>query len=124
MGFKKEPKALEIFEKPEVLLTGGFIVNHITHSKWFSQTGNEKSLNLLKDQFYLSPEREGDRGFFGGVESNGFQGGMKGGREDQSSPTEYKGDHSLYLSPGRGGTEVFGGHMVSRGIEGWTSRHQ
>ena len=66
MGFKKEPKALEIFEKPEALLTGGFNVNYITHSKWFSQTGNEKSLNLLKDQFYLSPEREGDRGFFGG----------------------------------------------------------
>ena len=64
MGFKMEPKALEIFEKPEALLTGGFNVNHITHSKWFSQTGNEKSLNLHKDQFYLSPESERDGGFF------------------------------------------------------------
>ena len=115
MGFKKEPKALEIFEKPEALLTGGFNVNHITHSEWFSQTGNEKSLNLLKDQFYLSPEREGDGGFFWGVESNGFQGGMKGGREDQSSPTEYKGDHSLYLPPGRGGIDDFWG---SYGFQG------
>ena len=75
MGFKKEPKALEIFEKPEVLLTGGFNVNHITHSKWFSQTGNEKSLNLLKDQFYLSPEREGEgRFFFGGWSQMVFRG--------------------------------------------------
>ena len=75
MGFKKEPKALEIFEKPEALLTGGFNVNYIAHSKWFSQTGNEKSLNLLKDQFYLSPEREGEgRFFFGGWSQMVFRG--------------------------------------------------
>ena len=34
---------------------------------------------------------------------------MKWGREDLSSPTEYKGDYSLHLSPGRGGTEDFWG---------------
>ena len=49
---------------------------------------------------------------------------MKGGRKDQSSPTEYKGDYSLYLSPGRGGTDDFWGHMVFRGIEGKISRRQ
>ena len=64
------------------------------------------SLILLKDQFYLSPGREGNGDFFflgGGVTS--FLGGMKGGRKDQSSPMVYKGDYSLYLSPGRGGRE-------------------
>ena len=32
---------------------------------------------------------------------------MKGGREDKSSPTEYKGDYSLFFLPGKGGTEDF-----------------
>ena len=43
----KELKALEILEKPEEFLTGGFNVNHIIHSKWFSQTRNEKIVNSI-----------------------------------------------------------------------------
>ena len=72
--------------------------------------------------------RLGGRGtgnfFFWGGRVTSFLGGMKGGRKDQSSPTEYKGDYSLYLSPGRGGTDDFWGHMVFRGIEGKISRRQ
>ena len=49
--------------------------------------------------------------------------GGVGGRT-QTSPTKYKGDYSLYLSPGRGGTEDFWCHMVFRGIEGKISRRQ
>ena len=39
MGFNL--KALEILEKPGTILTGGFNVNRINHSKWFSQKGSE-----------------------------------------------------------------------------------
>ena len=63
------------------------------------------SLILLKDQFYLSPVREGNGDFFLGGGVTSFLGGMKGGRKDQSSPIVYRGDYSLYLSPGRGGRE-------------------
>ena len=45
MSFKKEMKALEILEKPEAFLTGGFNVNHIILSKWSSQTGSENIVN-------------------------------------------------------------------------------
>ena len=41
MGFKKDLKALEILEKSGTILTGGFNVNCINHSKWFSQKGSE-----------------------------------------------------------------------------------
>lgn len=76
----------------------------------------KRSLILLKEQFYLSPGKEGN-GFFsrGGVVT-WFSGGMKWGREDLSSPTEYKGDYSLHLSPGRGGTEDFWGVTWFSGV--------
>lgn len=68
----------------------------------------KRSLILFKDQFHLSPGKEGNRDFSRGVVT-WFSGGMKWGREELSSPTEYKGDYSLHLSPGRGRTKDFWG---------------
>ena len=105
MRFKKELKALEILEQPEEFLTGGFNVNHIIHSKWFSQTRNEKITNSIQRPVLFIAWEGGEPGIFLGGVVTWFSGGMKWGREDLSSPTEYKGDYSQHLSPGRGGTE-------------------
>lgn len=70
------------------------------------------SLILLKDQFYLSPGREGKGKFFGGegVSHTVFR-EDEGGKGDQSSPTEYNGVYSLNYRLGGVGQRFFSGGL-------------
>ena len=76
MGFKKDLKALEILEKSGTILTGGFNVNRINHSKWFSQKGSENIVNSTQRPVLFIAWEGGKGEIFlgGGGESHGFQG--------------------------------------------------